>query len=105
MNGVKSAYIMANKRRCILGKDLSHRKWILLSLPLGPTDTLLLLRELAFLVLFALLLASRRPDKRRRYKFCGWKKRNPLNITKKQYWPPGPALANEPLPGLANTVA
>lgn len=54
---------LANKHRRILGKDLSHSKWILLSLTLGPTDTLLLLRELALLVLFAPLLASRRPDK------------------------------------------
>ncbi len=94
LNGVKNAYIQANKHRCILGKDLSHRKWILLSLSLGPTDTLLLLRELAFLVPFALLLASRRPDKRRRYKFCGWKKkRNALNITKKQILAAAPSAS------------
>jgi hypothetical protein len=78
---------LANKHRCVLGKDFCHRKWILLSLTLRPTYTLLLLRELAFLVLFAPLLASRRPDKRRRYKFCGWKKRNALSITRKQYRP------------------
>ena len=77
----------ANKHRYILGKDLSHRKGILLSLTLGPTDTLLLLGELAVLVLFAPLLASRRPDERRGDKFCGWKKRNALNITKKEYRP------------------
>jgi hypothetical protein len=46
MNGsVKSGYMaLANKHRCILGKDLSHREWILLSFSFGPTDTLLLLR-------------------------------------------------------------
>ena len=63
--------ILANKHRCILGKDFGHGKWILLSLSFGPTDALLLLCELAFLVPFALLLASRRPDKRRGHKFCG----------------------------------
>ena len=57
--------LLANKHQYILGKYFGHSKWILLSLPLGPTDTLLLLRELAFLVPFALLLAFRRPDKRR----------------------------------------
>ena len=62
---------LANKHRYILGKDLSHGKWVFLALALGPADTPLLLPELAILVLFAPLLASRRPDKRRRYKLCG----------------------------------
>jgi hypothetical protein len=61
--------IGANKRRCVLGKDLCHSKCILFTLLLGPADATFLLRELAFLVPLALLLAPYRPNMGGRYEF------------------------------------
>ena len=97
---------LANKHRCILGKDLGHGKWILLSLSLNPPDTQLSLRKLAILVLFALLLPSRGPNKRRRYKFCLVAKTKCFKYNKAMISAPAAGPAKEIIvPGLANTVA
>lgn len=85
-----------NKRRCILGKDLCHSKRIFFALPLGPADATLLLRELAFPVPLALLLAPSRPDKGRGYKFYEMRCFKYHN---------GPNTDTMNVPGLANTVA
>ena len=94
---IKTDHLSQNKRQCILGKDLCHRQWIFLALPLGPADAPLLLCELSFPVPFALLYAPCRPDKSRRYKF--FLKRDALSITRNIFWAPWR------VPGLANTVA
>jgi hypothetical protein len=78
----KGDRLLTNKHRRVLGKDLCHGERVLLSLLLSPAIVPLLLRQLASLVPFALLLASNRPDKCRGYKFCRAKKRDALNITK-----------------------
>jgi hypothetical protein len=69
MNGKDKIGSLAKQRSSVLGKDLCHGKRIFLALPLGPANATLLLRELAFPVPLALLLAPGRPDKGRRYKF------------------------------------
>lgn len=82
----KTDHLSQNKRPCILGKDLCHRKRVLLPLPLGPADAPLLLCELSFPVPSALLYSPCRPDKSRRYKF--FLKRDALSITRNTLWAP-----------------
>jgi len=96
MNGKDKFGSLAKQRSMRFRQRPLAGKRIFFALPLGPADATFLLRELAFPVPLALLLASCRPDKGRRYKF--------FEMRCFEYHK-GPNTETMNVPGLANTVA